>query len=133
MKTYPVFNNEGIRAPIFQVDNVYVGPSSAAKILESIEHVTEIQLRKAFSKSSDVHVEFKYLNRSYIVWEPYGDNSRYWIGPADMLEGMPPVAALDRPDDIDRLERAFKDYRPHLLRKLIGDVLTLRFVSGNSK
>ncbi len=52
-----------------------------------------------------------------IVLEPYGDNSRYWIGPKEPAEN-----ALDVGD----IENAFKAYRPPLHRKILGDVLTLR-------
>jgi hypothetical protein len=43
-----------------------------------------------------VHIRFRYHDRECIVCEPYGDNSRWWIGPAD--EGAPhiPVAELER-------------------------------------
>jgi hypothetical protein len=122
-----MFNKEGVRTPIFQVENVYIGPAAIVRLLTGIDGVSDIQLRQMFAKSSDIHVRFKYLGRSYIVWEPYGDNSRYWIGPADMVAGEKDVPQLDSPVDIASLEDAFKRYRPPLHRALLGDVVTLRF------
>jgi hypothetical protein len=30
---------------------------------------------------NDVRLRFSYLGDDYEVYEPFGDNSRYWIGP----------------------------------------------------
>ena len=27
-----------------------------------------------------MRIEFRYRNQNYIVFEPFGDNSRYWVG-----------------------------------------------------
>ena len=131
MRTYPVFNKDGVRSPVFQIENVYAGTATVARLLASVEGVTDVKQRQMFSKSRDILVEFKYLGRPYIVLEPWGDNSRYWIGPADMVSGEDAVAALDSPDDICRLEDAFKAYRPPFPRKLLGDILNLRFIGRN--
>lgn len=124
MKTYPIFNDKGVRAPIFEIDNIYISPGSVARLLVSAPGVTDVKRRKLFTKFRDIHVEFKYLGRSYIVLEPFGDNSRYWIGPADMVKGMEDVPALDQPDDILKLEEVFKRYQ-----SVVGDLLTFRFIT----
>jgi hypothetical protein len=126
MQTYLVSDKQGVRAPIFQVENAYIGPATIAKLLAQVQGVSDVRRRKPFSKSSDVHIEFYYLGRPYIVWEPFGDNSRYWIGPADMVSGVPDVANLEHPEDIANLEEVFKRYRPPLYRALLGDVISLR-------
>jgi hypothetical protein len=74
----------------------------------------------SFSKSSDVHVRFRHLGQAYIVWEPFGDSSRYWIGPEQGPESSP---------EITKLEDVFKRYRPPLYQTIIGDLLTLRFIT----
>jgi len=135
MRTYPRFNKKGIREPVFEIDNIYIAPATVARVLAAVEGVADVKVRRMFSKPSDIRVQFKYLGRPYIVWEPFGDNSRYWIGPADMLSGVDAVAALDSPNDICRLEDAFKHYRPPFHRALLGlfgDVLTLRFIRGKN-
>lgn len=128
MKTYPVFDKEGVRSPIFKVENVYIGPATVAKLLTGVEGVADVRRRRMFAKSSDIHVEFQYLGRPYIVWEPFGDNSRYWIGPADIVADAPPVAKLERPEDIEDLEDVFKRYKPPLYRTLLGHIVSLRFL-----
>jgi hypothetical protein len=126
MRTHPIFDNEGVRAPVFQVENGYVGPATVAKLLARVDGVSDVRRRKMFAKSSDIHVEFQYLGRPYIVWEPFGDNSRYWIGPADMVAGAADVAKLERAEDIANLEDAFKRHQPPSYRTLLGDIVSLR-------
>ncbi|MCY1562005.1 hypothetical protein D9M68_993370 [compost metagenome] len=53
-----------------------------------------------------------------MVWEPFGDNSRYWIGPQE----------AERDVDFATVEMAFKQYRPALLRKVLGDLIGLKFL-----
>ena len=31
-----------------------------------------------------------------IVWEPFGDNSRWWIGPDDAIAGHVSIADIER-------------------------------------
>ena len=86
-------------------------------MLKAVDGVSEVSLRKALSASNDAHIEFKYLSRDYIVWEPYGDSSRYWVGPKSPTDGA---------GDISGVETALKLYRPPFYRAVLGDVLTLR-------
>lgn len=120
MRIYPIVTEDGKRSSAFEIENVYIGPTRIADLLTEVHGVRDVQLRKLFSKSSDIHIEFNYHGLPYIVWEPYGDNSRYWIGPKDQITGTPDVTAL---------EEAFKHYRPPFLRALLGDVLSLKFMN----
>lgn len=120
MKIYPILTKDGCRAFAFEVENIYISPASAARIVAAIDGVADVEARKIFSNSSDVLVEFNYCGQPYIVWEPYGDSSRYWVGPKEDSNDV---------GDITALEAAFKRYRPPLHRALIGYVLTLRFVT----
>jgi hypothetical protein len=99
------------RQTAFQIDNVYVSRRAVARLLMKAEGVTDVQLRGRFGSSDETRVEFKYLGRDYIVWEPFGDNSRYWIGPKNPEEDAA---------DIVGLESIFKRYRPPLHRALLG-------------
>jgi hypothetical protein len=119
METYSLIDKKKGDHPFaFGIGNAYVGLKMIANLLMQAEGVTDVRPRKPFSRSSEVHVEFKYLGQDYIVWEPYGDNSRYWIGPKD----------ADRvSNDISSLESAFKRYRPPFLRQAIANILTLKF------
>jgi hypothetical protein len=119
MKTFPAASEPDGRLRAFEVENAYIGPSAVAQVLRGTEGVTEVEQRRLFSRDSEVHVKFKYQGHPCIVWEPYGDNSRFWIGP----EGKDSFAG-----DMAPVERAFAHYRPPLHRTFVGDILTLRFV-----
>jgi hypothetical protein len=120
MKTYPILTKDRSRAFAFEVENIYISPATAAYLVTAVDGVANVELRKAFSKSSDVHVEFQYRGQPYVVWEPYGDSSRYWVGPKEETNDV---------GDITALEAVFRRYRPPLHRALLGDVLTLRFIT----
>jgi hypothetical protein len=124
MQTHPILTKEGTRSPAFEVENVYIGLATIARLLAQVQGVTDVKQRKMFAKSSDVHVNFKYRGQPWIVWEPYGDNSRYWIGPQDHVESE--VGATE-------LEDAFKRHSPPFHRVLLGDLLTLRFITRFTK
>jgi hypothetical protein len=106
----------------FEIENAYVRPRKIGSLLRNVHGVTDVRVRKSLRESRDVHVNFKYLGTDYIVWEPFGDNSRYWIGPDD--ENVRPS---DK--DIAPLAKAFRDYEPPFLVKVFGDLITLNFKS----
>jgi hypothetical protein len=120
MKIFPIFTKDGSRAFAFEVENMYISAGAAARLVATVDGVTAVEPRKVFSNASDVHVKFQYHGQPYMVWEPYGDSSRYWVGPKEEANDV---------GDITALEAAFKRYQPPLHRALFGDVLTLRFIS----
>jgi hypothetical protein len=120
MNIHQVLTKDGGRPIAFEVENIYISVSTAARLLAEVDGVADVEPRRMFSKSSDVHIQFKYHGQPYIVWEPSGDSSRYWVGPKRESNDA---------DDITALEAAFKRYRPPLHRVVLGDVLTLRFVT----
>ena len=120
MKTYPVLTKDGSRAFAFEIENIYISPGTAARLVAAVDGVADVKLRRMFSKSSDVHIEFNYHGQPYILWEPFGDSSRYWIGPKEESGDVGNIAAL---------EATFKGYRPPLYRTLLGDLLMLRFIT----
>jgi hypothetical protein len=101
----------------FEIDNIYIGPRMVATILSAVEGVTEVRQRKLFRSPSDVHVSFKYNGKEYMVWEPWGDSSRYWIGPEKD----------DIKDDITSIAAALEHYDPPVVVRWLGDVMTLNF------
>lgn len=112
MRTFPVKDAEG-RLVAFEVPNAYVGVASIARLLTSADGVAEVKRRHPFSPG-DVHVRFKHNGVACIVWEPYGDNSRYWIGPE---------AGVSEGHDFAGVHGVFRRYRPPLLRRLLGHAL----------
>lgn len=118
MQTFPIVTREG-RITAFEVISVYIGPNAIVRLLATVDGVTDVRPRKLFGESPETHVQFKYRGEQYVVWEPYGDNSRYWIGPRE------PNDNVAEPADI---EQAFKRYRSPLWRLVLGDILTLNIV-----
>lgn len=117
MKTYPAKTSPDGQLVAFEVESVYVSPSAIARLLQQAPEVSEVKRRRLFSGEGDVHVRFRYRSHPCIVWEPYGDNSRYWVGPED-------VEAFA--GDLKKIERLFADYSPPMHRAVIGDLLSLR-------
>ncbi|KZC39906.1 hypothetical protein RHOFW510R12_01280 [Rhodanobacter sp. FW510-R12] len=112
--------NDSGQVVAFEIDNIYASRRTICKLLQAVDGVTDVALASAFGGSDDVRVRFDFHNRQYVVVEPFGDNSRYWVGPANNDSPSESVAPL---------ERAFSVYRPPAARKIIGDLLTLRFLS----
>jgi hypothetical protein len=117
MQTYPIMDSQGRYPFAFEIENVYIGLREIGRLLRQLDGISDVHVRKPFRRWEDIHVWFKYMNRDYIVQEPFGDNSRYWIGPKETVE-----KALD----VTAIENVFRSYRPSLHRGIPGDVLTLR-------
>jgi len=120
MKTYPIAKED---APLFafEIDHVYLSRRAIVRLLNTVEGVTEVQLGGRFGSSDDIRIEFKCHGHDYVVMEPFGDNSRYWIGPGG---GKDDVAAAA---NIGRIQSAFEGYKPPLVVKLLGDLVSLNF------
>jgi hypothetical protein len=81
MRTYPIKDDAGVLFA-FEIDAQLLG-RGLARLLGQVEGVSNLRRRKWWVGSPDVHIRFRYREREYIVWEPFGDNSRWWIGPDD--------------------------------------------------
>lgn len=119
MNTYPICDIDG-RVYAFEIENVYIKVKKVANILLSAQGVSDIRIRKLFSTDGDIHVEFTYKDKKFIVWEPYADSSRYWIGPKDEADIHIEVSAL---------EGVFHQYRPPLVIKILGDLVSFKVLS----
>ena len=117
MKTFSISDDRG--SPYaFEIPLVYVSSSSLRRILSRVDGVSHIRRPSRASRREGARWEFECGGEEYVVWEPYGDNSRYWIGPrGDAVEPHPRHIAV--------IERAFREHKPSLARKLIGDILSL--------
>lgn len=111
--------NDGLSSSSgFEVENIYIGLNSISRILQSIPGVSDVQKRELFCQWGSVRLKFKFMGDDYIVDEPFDDNSRYWVGPVDSGNLR----------DMAALKAAFIEYEPGFVRKIIGDILTLKFV-----
>ncbi len=120
MKTYSIF--EDSPDPFaFEIDHVYLSRRTIARILGKVEGVTEVYQGGRFGSPDDVRIEFKCRGHDYIVMEPFGDNSRYWVGPKG---GKDDVAAAA---NMGQIKAAFEGYKPPLPVKLFGDLVSMNF------
>ncbi|MBR7800106.1 hypothetical protein [Undibacterium fentianense] len=97
MKTHPIQNSDGTLRG-FEISSTWVLFWPLLKVLKSVEGVSEVK-RQWFNED---RVIFKYFNVPAVINEPWGDNSRYWVG-------------LQEPDvhpsiDISPLRLAFENY-----------------------
>jgi hypothetical protein len=116
MDTFPLIDRVDRPPHAFEIENVYVSRRRAARILSAVPGVTKVHVQRLFQRS-DHRVEFEYQGRPCVVWEPFGDNSRFWIGPRDP-DG--------RNVDITAIEAAFLSYRPNMLVHVLGSLVSLR-------
>lgn len=112
MKTYPIRDETG-RSFAVEVDMAYCSLRKLAKVIETIEGVTEAKICKPFSGHGDVRAQFRYQGYDFAIVEPFGDNSRYWIGPVSETSTV----------DVSPIEEQLKSYVPSLIRRLIGDFI----------
>lgn len=119
MKTYQANVSPDGRLIAFEIESAYIGAATVTRLLQQAKGISEVNRRRIFSGDGDVHVRFKYRGHPCIVWEPYGDNSRYWLGPEN------PEAFIE---DMRDVEHIFNDYNPPMYRKMLGNLLSLRFL-----
>jgi hypothetical protein len=116
MKTYPIRDDAG-RPFAVEVDIALFGLRNLARVIATVEDVSEVSVCKPFSRSGDVRATFRYQGKEFAVVEPFGDNSRYWIGPAGQT----------RHQDISPIEAQLAAFQPSVLRRVIGSLITLNF------
>ena len=87
MKTFLLNSDEG-QLTGFEVSNSFLSSGGIAKYVRRIKGCEVIGKRRWFS-ADEVHVRFSFSGKRFIVWEPFGDNSRLWVGPEDG-EVVPP-------------------------------------------
>lgn len=80
MRVYDIHDKEG-RAFAFEVSNFLNWRWGIIRIVSKIPGA-RITWRPSLSLySPDVFCKFEINGIAFEVWEPFGDNSRYWIGP----------------------------------------------------
>jgi hypothetical protein len=97
VKTYPIKRPDGL-LHAFEIGNAFISMGTIRRILSSIDGVSS--LSRQFR--SDDRLTFVFLGAPWIVNEPWGDSSRYWIGPAD---------AENHSVDVGPIHNAFVSYK----------------------
>ena len=109
LKIFELLNDDG-QIFAFEYNSTLTSMNDLKGIIESIKGVSDLQLRKSFGTSPDVVASFKLQDNAFLVWEPHGDSSRFWVGPDEEKQDL----------DITDIRRAFESYEPSLIRKVIG-------------
>ena len=81
MKVHDVKDEEG-RVFAFEVSNTLLGRRGLCRVVRRIPGARLMKEPAAFSWfSEEEFCEFQVGDVTFVAWEPFGDNSRYWIGP----------------------------------------------------
>lgn len=118
MKTYPIKDDKG-QLVALEVDMVYCGLRNLLSIIASSEGVSGAAIGTGRSADADVRATFQYQGDDYVVTEPFGDSSRYWVGPVERNVRR----------DISATEGRMKDFQPPALRRIVGGLVTLDFAT----
>jgi len=105
MKIYDLKDEDG-KVFAFEIKNI--GRMGALRIVRTIPGVIIIRSpRNKFLSwgEPDEFCEFELEGQIYIIDEPYGDNSRFWIGPKSESHN----------DHLDTIRKIFESYKPSIL------------------
>jgi hypothetical protein len=81
MRTYELLDTNG-RVYAFEVNNSGLGRRGVCRVVDTIPGAHIVRKPKIFSWFREEYFcEFEVEGKTFVAWEPYGDNSRFWIGP----------------------------------------------------
>jgi hypothetical protein len=91
MRTYDLHSQTG-ELLAFEVSSL-LGVSGAARILEGLPRVRVVERQRLFRglRDEEIRIRFEYEGERFTVEEPFGDSSRFWVGP----ESRTPTPRLD--------------------------------------
>jgi hypothetical protein len=93
MRTHPILDSNG-NLCAFEVSNLLLGAATIGRILRKQLGAT-IPYRPWWNLNvGDVRLEFTLNSLDFVVIEPFGDNSRYWIGPEQGVLRTPVIDAI---------------------------------------
>jgi hypothetical protein len=102
MKTYPIRRPDGSLHG-FEIGNTFLSMGAIRRILQSVDGVSHLNRQWR----SDDRLTFVFRGAPWVVHEPFGDNSRYWIGPRD---------AKNHDLEVGPIHDAFVSYKSPLAR-----------------
>ncbi len=93
MKTYENHNADGVLQS-FEVPNSALSRRAVVRILKSVPDLKILREPKIILSwfREDVFCEFEFAGVRYQVEEPFGDNSRFWVGGSETTEEFEIVA-----------------------------------------
>ena len=87
MKTWDLHNDAGTLTG-FEVENHWLSRRRASRIAQTIPGSTVLRWPRRFSWNEDAFCAFSIDGVPFLIIEPFGDNSRYWV----VAENPDPVA-----------------------------------------
>lgn len=115
MKVYEILD-EGNRLLAFEIDCSLISIHKMAELLRADRNITDIRKRQLFSREGELRLAFNIDSVPFVIAEPFGDNSRFWIGPLYNL-------SADNELLVKKVEKLFLDYQPSILRSMLGKIL----------
>ncbi|BBM00126.1 hypothetical protein [Microbulbifer sp. GL-2] len=96
MKMYPTYI-ENNRLYSFEIENLFCGRRKATRIVEGIQGVTITKRPKRWFSwfREDIFCEFELDGVKFQIDEPFGENSRYWIGSLQKENSKPIEIVLE--------------------------------------
>ena len=82
-------NTEDGRVCAFEVSNSFLSRRQACRIVQKIPGAVLLRRSRLF-RDTDDFCEFTLAGEAFIISEPFGDNSRYWVG----TKGSTPALSL---------------------------------------
>lgn len=113
MKTYDLTDDEG-RLLAFEVSNAFLSRKTACRIAQQIPDAILVRGPRICA-SEDEFCEFEFEGVRFVLWEPWGDNNRYWIGPKPE-RWVPQTARVLEEFAKWHLFHFFDDWAAHLWR-----------------
>ena len=119
MKTYELLDSED-RLFAFEINNSGIGRHGVCRVIEGIPGTRLTRKPKFLSWfREDSFCDFEVDGETFVVEEPFGDNSRYWIGP------QPPRWL----PQTERVRDAFANVRGLRVLRWLGFLLGVAFVA----
>jgi hypothetical protein len=80
MKVYDLRDPAG-RVFAFEISNTWFRRTDLIRFVGSIPGVSLLPREARRDETRDEFCQFLFRGRQFVAWEPWSDNSRYWIGP----------------------------------------------------
>jgi hypothetical protein len=119
VKAFEIRDDSG-QVYAFEVRQLFISVGSFSQVLSQVASVSGVCRPSRASRKEGARIEFQCGGKQYVVWEPFGDSSRYWIGPLDEFNRC-------EPHDLDAVITAVRAYQTPIVRRILGNLLSLNF------
>jgi hypothetical protein len=100
----------------FQIENLFISRRQIRRLLNNSGLTTDAKLMDGVASKNPERLAFSLDGTDFLVQEPFGDSSVYWISPVD--------PSAEASNSIARIQAVFEGYRVPLLRLAIGSILS---------